>query len=105
VGGQPGQTPPSKTYPNPNFRWFKERYESFVYIDRVIVAPDQRGRGVASMLYRDLIARSEEAHQPRIVREVNIDPPNPASLAFHAALGFEMVGEASISDGKRLFST
>jgi uncharacterized protein len=57
------------------------------------------------MLYRDLIARSEEAHQPRIVREVNIDPPNPASLAFHAALGFEMVGEASISDGKRLFST
>jgi predicted GNAT superfamily acetyltransferase len=29
-------------YANPNFRWFKARYESFVYIDRVIVSADGR---------------------------------------------------------------
>ena len=33
--------------------------------------------------------------------EVNLDPPNPGSLAFHAALGFEDVGTASIYGGKR----
>jgi len=52
-------------YANPNFRWFKARYQSFVCIDRVIVAADQRGRGLASMLYRDLILKSIEAIQPR----------------------------------------
>ena len=88
-------------YANPNFRWFKSRYESFVYIDRVIVAADQRGRGLASMLYRDLILKSIKANQPRVVCEVNIDPPNPASQAFHAALGFEVTGEASIHDGQK----
>jgi uncharacterized protein len=32
---------------------------------------------------------------------VNSDPPNPASDAFHAALGFEVVGEAAIHDGAK----
>ena len=30
---------------SPNFQWFKSRYKRFVYIDRVIVAADKRGRG------------------------------------------------------------
>jgi uncharacterized protein len=31
-----------------------------------------------------------------VVCEVNISPPNPASDAFHAALGFAEVGSASV---------
>jgi predicted GNAT superfamily acetyltransferase len=88
-------------YANPNFRWFKARYESFVYIDRVIVSADERGRGLASMLYRDLFLKSIAANQLRVVCEVNINPPNPTSQAFHIALGFEVVGEASIHDGRK----
>ena len=44
---------------SPNFQWFKSRYKRFVYIDRVIVAPDKRGRGLARGLYEDLFAAAE----------------------------------------------
>jgi predicted GNAT superfamily acetyltransferase len=37
----------------------------------------------------------------RVVCEVNQNPPNPASDAFHAALGFAEVGSASVYDGSR----
>ena len=31
--------------------------------------------------------------------EVNLEPPNPASLAFHARLGFRQVGEQVTKGG------
>ncbi len=34
--------------------------------------------------------------------EVNLEPPNPVSDAFHEALGFTEVGRAAIHDGKKL---
>ncbi len=80
------------TYNNPNFAWFKARFPRFVYVDRVVVAPAARGRGLARMLYLALFARA--AGHDRVVCEINLDPPNPASDAFHAALGFEGVGSA-----------
>jgi predicted GNAT superfamily acetyltransferase len=88
-------------YDNPNFYWFKAHRESFVYIDRVIVSAQARGRGLASRLYRELFAAAGRAGHDRVVCEVNIAPPNPASLAFHAALGFTAVGEGSIYDGSK----
>jgi predicted GNAT superfamily acetyltransferase len=36
-----------------------------------------------------------------IACEVNADPPNPASDAFHAALGFKPVGLAAIHGGSK----
>ena len=36
-----------------------------------------------------------------IACEVNEDPPNPASDAFHAALGFTVAGQARIHGGKK----
>jgi predicted GNAT superfamily acetyltransferase len=38
----------------------------------------------------------------RLVCEVNSNPPNPASDAFHAALGFAEVGSASILDDSKI---
>jgi uncharacterized protein len=32
---------------------------------------------------------------------VNVQPPNPASDAFHEALGFSGVGRAVIQDGEK----
>jgi hypothetical protein len=81
-------------YSSPNFQWFKSRHERFVYIDRVIVAPSERGRGLARLLYEELIAAAARAHHVLIGCEVNVVPPNPASDAFHAALGFSEVGRA-----------
>jgi hypothetical protein len=88
-------------YDNPNFKWFKERRESFIYIDRVIVGESRRGQGVGAKLYRDLFAAAKQAGHDRIVCEVNVKPPNPASEAFHLAMGFTGIGDATIYDGKK----
>ena len=60
-----------------------------------------RGRGHARRLYDDLFRHAVAAGHERVVCEVNTQPPNPASDAFHAALGFVEVGAASIYDGSR----
>lgn len=89
------------TYASPNFRWFRGRYPRFVYVDRIVTAPAQRGRGLARGLYEDLFARARAAGHDRIACEVNRVPPNPGSDAFHAALGFCEVGTAEIHDGTK----
>ena len=88
-------------YDSPNYLWFRQRYPRFVYVDRVAVAQDARGRGHARHLYADLIARAASAGHDLIVCEVNSDPPNTASDAFHGALGFTEVGTASIHGGSK----
>lgn len=86
---------------SPNFQWFKTRYRRFVYIDRVIVAESQRGRGLARGLYEELFTLCGQAGQSLVGCEVNVEPPNPISDAFHEALGFDEVGRAAILDGQK----
>src|SRR6185312_3741655 len=81
-------------YDNPNFNWFRQRFDRFVYIDRVVVAPERRGRGLAQALYRALFREAAAGGHERVVCEINWEPPNPTSDAFHAGLGFEQVGLA-----------
>lgn len=88
------------TYDSPNFLWFRARYPKFVYVDRVVTAPAARGRGLARKLYEGLIAVALAAGHERLVCEVNSDPPNPASAAFHKSFGFESVGWAQLANGK-----
>lgn len=87
-------------YDSPNYLWFRERYARFVYVDRVVVAAAARARGHARRLYADLVRRAAAAGHDVIVCEVNSRPPNPASDALHAALGFREVGQATIHGGK-----
>jgi len=88
-------------YDSPNFLWFLARYVRFVYVDRIVVRPAARGRGLARRLYQDLFAEAARAGHERVVCEVNQEPPNAASDAFHAALGFAEVGNATIHDGRK----
>ena len=87
-------------YDGTNFAWFKARHQSFVYIDRIIVAAHARGRGLARQLYERLEQRAREAGHGRIVCEINLEPANPGSIAFHDALGFSEVGHARLANGK-----
>ena len=87
---------------SPNFKWFQSRYPRFVYIDRVIVAADKRGRGMARSLYDELFAAAARAGHPLVGCEVNVQPPNPISDAFHEALGFSEAGRASIHGGRKV---
>ena len=88
-------------YRSVNFRWFQARRRRFVYVDRVVVSERFRGRGLATRLYRDLFERAGEAGHDRIVCEVNLDPPNPGSDAFHEKMGFVEVGRAELEPGGR----
>jgi uncharacterized protein len=88
-------------YRNSNFDWFRARYAAFTYIDRVVIDPAHRGQGLARQLYEDLFAQSLAAGRSLIVCEVNAVPPNPASDAFHARLGFSPVGSAALPDREK----
>jgi len=68
-------------YDSPNFLWFRARYPRFVY--------------------QNLFEHAERAGYDRVVCEVNSHPPNPTSDAFHAALGFVVVGTASVYNDSR----
>ena len=79
------------------------RRDRFVYVDRIVVDDSQRGLGLAAHLYRDLFDRARAVGHDRIVCEVNLEPPNPGSDAFHAKMGFVEVGRAKLEpDGKRV---
>lgn len=91
---------PDADYQSLNFRWFCDRYASFAYIDRVAVAAAARRRGLAAALYRDF-ENSFSSHSSRLVCEVNLRPPNPASMRFHEQMGFVQVGSQVIDDGAK----
>lgn len=78
-------------YWSANYAWFGARYDAFLYLDRVVVAPGARRGGVGRGLYDDLQSFAG-GRWPRITLEVNVRPANPGSVAFHHALGFRQVG-------------
>jgi hypothetical protein len=85
-------------YAGVNFAWFAARYDNFLYVDRIVVAPDFRGRKLADRLYDDLDAFARARDIPRITCEVNVEPPNPVSLRFHEKRGFREVGREGYAD-------
>jgi predicted GNAT superfamily acetyltransferase len=89
---------PGTAYASPNYAWVSARFGRFVYVDRVVVAPEARGLGLGRRLYDAVSAAARDAGLGRIVCEVNIVPPNPGSLAFHSALGFLEIGRAVLAD-------
>ena len=91
----------SADYDSENVLWFRARYPRFVYVDRVVVADRARGRGLARRLYEALFDKARAAGHTLVTCEVNADPPNPASDAFHAALGFTEVGQAALKGGEK----
>jgi hypothetical protein len=87
-------------YDSVNFRWFRARRPRFVYVDRIVVAPEHRKRGIGRLLYEDLFARAKAAGHDRVCCEVNLVPPNPGSDAFHERLGFSEVGRGALYGGR-----
>ena len=78
-------------YDSDNFAWFSERYEDFCYLDRIVLHEDFRRRGLGSRVY-DVLEEDAGRTTPWFLLEVNLEPPNEASLAFHRARGYEEVG-------------
>ena len=79
-------------YDSANYRWFTERYRDFYYLDRVVVDTSARRTGVATRVYDEIEERARSL-APVMCLEVNLDPPNEPSLAFHRRRGYVEVGQ------------
>ena len=83
--------PPRTIYGSLNYAWFNERFDSFIYVDRIAVLESHRNKGVGSSLYNHVVTYSKK-HGVPVAAEVNREPPNPGSMRFHHRFGFEEVG-------------
>jgi hypothetical protein len=91
---------PGADYDSANYRWYAERYgEHYYYLDRVVMTEQSRGQGLGTQVYDAL--EDWAAPYGRLALEVNIDPPNEVSLAFHSARGYETVAEVTDEAGHR----
>lgn len=86
-------------YASENYRWFEARGGDFLYVDRIVVGQGSRGRGLGQVLYDRVFTEARLAGLADVTCEVNLDPPNPGSLAFHDRLGFAQVGELVTKGG------
>jgi hypothetical protein len=84
-------------YDSINFLWFKNKFNKFYYIDRVIVDESMRGKGIASLLYKELLDTKGDIP---LVAEVSINPSNVGSIVFHDKIGFKEVGTLTSGDKK-----
>ena len=91
----------SDDYDGGHFLWFRNRFDRFLYIDRVVVAHGHRRFGLGQALYADLFERAGRLGHSNIVCEVNAQPPDPISDKFHAAQGFAEVGKVTFDGGAK----
>jgi predicted GNAT superfamily acetyltransferase len=91
-------------YEGDNFRWFVERYDRFLYVDRIVIDQAYAGQGVGSALYGDLIQFAATQGCPVLCCEINVSPPNPVSHAFHARFGFNEVGRSVEANAPKIVS-
>lgn len=91
-------------YDSVNYQWFERKFPLFLYIDRVVVDPNVRAKGMGSLLYKHVFAHAAEAAVPVLACEFDADPPNPASARFHAKFGFREAGRQRVANGNKVVS-
>ena len=93
--------PPGSTYDSVNYRWFADRGDDIMYLDRVAIDAGHRRLGLGRALYTSVfdVISAQHASMTRLGLEVNVDPPNPGSMAFHQGLGFAEVGRQATPYG------
>ena len=88
------------TYASENYRWVAARHSRFLYLDRIVVDPAHRGKGIGRALYRHAM-HFGKGRAPILTCEVNEEPPNPESLEFHKKMGFRELGRQKTEGGKK----
>jgi predicted GNAT superfamily acetyltransferase len=86
-----------------NHQWFADRFESFVYLDRIAIDPTYQNLGLGALLYQSVEKQMiASAQHSLLCCEVNLEPPNPGSLRFHHRIGFTEVGQHSPQQNYRV---
>jgi uncharacterized protein len=92
---------PGANYDSMNYAWFSDRYDDFVYLDRVAIDPAFQRQGLGQRMYAEVerLAGELAPGATHFTLEVNLRPRNDQSLAFHHGLGFEEVGQQETDYG------
>lgn len=94
----------STAYDSENYLWFDSRYDSFLYIDRIVVSSSHQGKRLGAVLYEDFFRFAREQQVPRVTCEFDVEPPNLVSARLHARFGFQEVGSRWLAGGKKRVS-
>lgn len=87
---------PGTDYSSPNYRFFENRGTDHLYVDRIVVAKNARGMRVGQSLYQRVVELAIAQGRAEVTCEVNLEPPNPASVAFHTRMGFSEVAQQEL---------
>ena len=82
---------PKTEYGSLNYAWFNQRYDQFIYVDRIAVAKDSRNSGIGTLLYQQVFDYATQHNIP-VTAEVSLKPSNEGSDRFHLRHGFVTVG-------------
>lgn len=96
--------PPNIEYSSPNYKWFGDRYDDFLYVDRVVVAKTFRGMGVAKSLVEEIIIWGRRSGIRMVCSEFDKKPLNQESYALHQSKNFREVGVRASLDGESVIS-
>ncbi len=91
---------PGRDYKSENYIWINKRYNSFIYVDRVIIDSKYRNSGLGFYFYNHLV-KSFRKEVKNILCEVNIKPYNEQSINFHKKYGFKEIGEQQTENGEK----
>ena len=91
---------PNKKYKSENYRWINEKYQSFIYVDRIIIDSNYTNMGLGTYFYNHL-KNTFVGQFKYITCEVNLKPFNEQSLNFHKKYGFNVSGEQETEYGKK----
>ncbi|MEC8540269.1 MAG: GNAT family N-acetyltransferase [Candidatus Thermoplasmatota archaeon] len=88
---------PNTAYGSLNYAWFNQRFENFIYVDRVAVDEKYRNQGIGQALYDTVFDYASE-HQLPVTAEVSLRPQNLGSDRFHLRHGFSAIAEVDHGD-------
>lgn len=91
-------------YANPNYDFFAAQYPVFLYVDRIVIAPEHAGLKLGTRLYEALFGQARAQGVPVVTCEYNIEPPNEASRRFHDKFGFKEIGTQWLDGGRKKVS-
>ena len=87
----------SRPYWSENYKYFENKLDRFLYVDRIAIRNDYRRQGHAKRMYEDIFDFADQ-DELTVTAEVNTKPANQGSIRFHEYMGFKEVGVRSFDD-------
>lgn len=84
-------------YHSLNYKFLINKFDHFLYVDRVAIKDGFRRQGLGKKIYDEVFIIAGSLNID-VCCEVNTEPRNDPSLAFHSYYEFEEVGEKDFGD-------